>query len=414
MNLDQFRIIPPQVVGELKTILISGFTEYADVRIACSKTNSNYLIIPYKFDPNFAILVEISEDRLQIIKGGEMNLIYPFKNPENDLFYLAQFDENEKIKFLTSYKPNEYTFEWPIPANLSIDFKWIEQPKPFNIVEYAQKKGRVAIEFIVEFNDFKDSTIKAASIKKYLIPFNELVKTALLSNAKNLYNEKTIEKVLHIGFSKIEFKCLRSILEFDYNQSPQIQKSTIENITNLYFLLDCDDEKEIENYLKNFENSKIIVQYISILKNVINDKSRISSKVATPAKHQQSFALDRQRSVRLRKTIIKDQDSFFYEENVVGVLTLIEHDPQKKYSHFSLKSIVDDKPYKGRISQELRNRVEELAFTLVGQEYDCKINVTYTPESTTKQENYEYELVEIEPVVKTAVEYPNRDIMPSE
>jgi len=419
MQIDHSRLILPNVIGELTTILKSAFSDHTNARIDTSVTNSNFLVIPFiSKNVKYAILVEISESSLNILKGGEMNLIYPFEHPEKGFFYLAQLDdENDSIQKLAYYSPNDRDFEWPIPSNQSIDFKWVEKPKPFKLVEYAKQRNRIAIEFIVEFNDFKDSTIKAESIKKYLIPFNELVKTALLSNIgkeNKRYNAKTIEKVLHMGFSKIEFKCLSTILEFDFNQSPQSENSELTNILNLYYLLDCENEKEIENNFKNFQNPKLIVQYLTLLKNVISDRSRISSRLATPAKHEESFYLDRQRSMRLKKMISNDHESITYEENVVGVLVLLEHDPSKKYSHFSLKSIVDDKPYKGRISNDLRKSVEERSFKLVGQEYDCKLKVTFTPESTTHQEDYEYELIEIEPADKSVVEYPNREINTSE
>jgi hypothetical protein len=414
MNIYQPRTIPPQVIGDLKNIFISNFTEYLDARIARSNTNTKFLIVQFpENDSDYSILVEISDERLQILVGGEMNLIDPFITPEKGFFYLAKFDQNNEIELLYMYLPSERDFEWPIPSNLSIDFKWLEVEQKFDLTEYAIKKGRFALEIIVEFEKFKDSTIKLSSIKRYLVPFYEMVKTALLANSL-IYNSKTIEEKLNMGFSKIEFKCLHGILEFDYNRSPQLANLELESLTTLYLLLASDNEEEIFEYFKSFPDKKLIAQYISLLRKILEDKSLLKSKMATPDHFTSSFEIDRNRSRSLQKTITTKVTSVEYSESIVGVLTRLDYTTTKTHALFSLRSSSDDQVYSGTVSIEADKKLREEFVNFNSHEYECQLRITLIPESSTNDEKYKYELIDYTEIQKSEELYPNRDEKPSE
>ena len=403
MQIDHSRLIPPQIIGELSTILKSGFPEYANVRIDSTVTNSNYLIIPYGFDSDLAIIVEISKERLEIIKGGEMNLIYPFQNPEKGFFYLANFDEDGNIIYMNIFTGIEEGFEWPIPANLSVDMKWVETIQPFDIVDYAVKRGRYALEITVEFERFKDSNIKLSAIKRYLVPFHDMIKTAILSNSL-IYNDKNIETKLHMGFSKIEFKCLHGVLEFDYNQSPQLPNFELESLTNLYFLLAAESEEEVYNYFELFPDKKLIAQYISLLRKIVEDKSFFKSKMATPERYSNSFEFDRNRSRSIQKKIINRSQSISYDETVTGILTRIDYESSTRHPLFTIHSTTDEQAYSGKISKAADAKLHEESASILTHNYECKLRITFFPETSTKEEKYEYELTDFTKLEK--VEQP--------
>lgn len=403
MQIDHSRLITPKIIGKLSTILKSGFTEYANVRIDSSVTNSNYLVIPFGNKSDLAILVEISKERLEIIKGGEMNLIYPFQHPEKGFFYLAQFDDEGNIIYLNFLTGKEEGFEWPIPANLSVNMKWVETILPFDIVDYAVKRGRFALEITVEFENFKDSNIKLSAIKRYLVSFHDMIKTAILSNSLN-YNEKNIETKLNMGFSKIEFKCLHGVLEFDYNKSPQLPNLELESLTNLYFLLAAESEEEIYKYFELFPDKKLIAQYISLLRKIVEDKSYFKSKMATPEKHTNSFEIDRNRSRSLQKKVISRSECVSYNQTVTGILTRIDYDSSARHPLFSIHSSTDDQTYSGKISKAADAKLHEESASILTHNYECKLSVTFFPATSTKDEKYDYELVDFTKLEK--VEQP--------
>jgi hypothetical protein len=392
MQLNPSKQLPVEIIGSLKTTLISDFPGYVDVQIATSNTNANYLILPFKeYKPGYVLLVEISEERLKVIKTGEIGMIKPFENPEKGFFYIAKMDENMLVSELYIYKPDERDFEWPLPKNITNKLVFKEKQVEFDIREYAHKRGKIAIEFRVYFNDEKESTIKMSAIKRYLTPYYEIVKTALLSNTL-LYNEKNIEGLLHMGFSKIEFNCLFSVLECDDIRSPQELINNFEKLETLYHLFGCDDKEQINKYLESFNNKRMTALYISIIRKVLDDKSTVKSTFSTSDKISSSYSIEKKRYPVLKKTILEKVDPLKYDKEVTGALSRLDINIEKNMALFTLNELRNENPYTGRAVGEAYKKLTSNAIVFIEKEYECELKVTYTPPTDLKDEKYSYEL----------------------
>ena len=86
-----------------------------------------------------------------------------------------------------------------------------------------------------------------------------------------------------------------------------------------------------------------------------------------------------------------------FEENVSGKLTRIDYE-SSKIPHFALHSNTDDKVYIGIIDPALDESMTDIDLNFKGKEYDCRLKVIYSPESTGKREKYNYILLAISEV----------------
>jgi len=400
----EYKTIPVELIGELTTVLVSSVKKIINARIDQSITGVNYLVIPF-YPPNerFAILVEIGDERLDVIKNRAMKLVYPFKHPEKKLFYLAEIGGNDQIIKLAYLFFGQEKFDWPYFDSLDYDFKFIEKPKPFNLFNYSIERNRVAIEVIFESEDLMDN-MKIWSFKNFLMPFTELLKTAILANSLGI-NSNNLEQKLKLGFSKIEHKCLRAILEFDYNPKLHEESRVLENLKNLYLLLDADDKEEVIKYVESFNNKKIVPDLIKILRAIIANKATFKTKLATPDEDLKEIILNRSRSVN-KKTIMESaviNEPFI--QTIIGILTKLDFDP-KKAPLFSLYSTSTEEKICGKIVSELAKKMDDQEFNFKNREYKCEVEVVYTPESPLNKANFEYTLLEItdiEPVIQTEI-----------
>jgi len=203
-----------------------------------------------------------------------------------------------------------------------------------------------------------------------------------------------MEKVINFGFSKIEIKCLDSFLEGDCNQSLYYIPILLENLTNYHLLLAANTEDEIKKCLDCFQNKKVIPQYDAILWQIIKNKAVFNTKFATPAGHHNEVSFNRLRATKIKKILDSKLDPSSTDENVLGILTSL--DLQAKANHrFSLLSSIEHRPYQGIIDSALDKSIPELVLNFRGKEYNCRLQVTYTPASKLKDENYEYILMDI-------------------
>ena len=397
MFTPDYRSIPTDFIGELSTLLTTSVKEIIDARIDKSTTGATYLVIPF-LSPNeqFAILVEISEERLKAIKNRGMELIFPFLHPEKKLFYLAELDENNQIIKLAYLFPEQRKFDWPIPDSVDFDFNFTEIVTPFSLLQYSREKNRGVIEVIFEADDLMEN-MKIWSFKNFLLPFTDLIKTAILSNNLGV-NPQNIEKKLKLGFSKIEHKCLRSIIEFEFNPNLIEENTALENLKNMYLMLDADEKDELIKYIDGFSNKKIITDTIKILRAVISNKGSLKSQLAIPDEEFKQIFLNRSKAVRRKKMLESNVTSDPYKQTVTGVLTMLNFEPAKA-PLFALHTLEGDEKYYGKICPQLANSINEQTFSFNSTEYQFELEVIYTPETPLNKEKYDYTLLDVSEIV---------------
>ena len=387
-----YNLIPSELIGKLSTFLVSSVKEIINVRIDKSLTGTTFLVLPFKApDEQFAIMVEISEERLTMIKNRKMKLIFPFQHPENKIFYLAELDEKNQIKNIAYLLPELRKFDWPIPETLDFDLKFTEKQLKFSLIDYSKGRNRCAIEIIFESDDLKEN-MRVWSFQNVLLPFVEMVKTAILSN--NLYvNDNNLETKLKFGFTKIEHKCLRSILEFDVNPNFAEDNVILNNIENMYLMLDADQEELMKAQINYFSNKKIISDMIKIFRAVISNKGILKSQMATPEEEFKAILLNPSNSKKRKKWLDTSSSADPYPITVTGYLTRLDFEPQRA-PLFTLHAANDEK-YCGKIAPPMVKKMDEEHYNFRNTEYKCVLEVVYTPESISANEKYEYTLLHI-------------------
>lgn len=395
MFSENYTQIPPELIGELKTVLVSSVMEIINARIDKSVSGASYLVIPFMGDKfRFAILSELSTERVDAIRNRSMKLIYPFEYPEKKLFYLAEFDsDGQQIEKLAFMYPNQRQFDWPIPDNLDFNFSLIEKPTEFRLFEYSRERNRCAIELIFEAEDLQNN-MQIWAFKNLLLPFAELIKTAILSGTIHV-NPNNIDAKLKLGFTKVEHKCIRSILEFDLNPQLDGYNSVIQNIENTYLMLDADTSKEeMLEKAESFSNKKLVPDMIKILRSVISNKGILKSQFATTDEEFDAIVLNRANAKKKKKWLEVKISDEPYTQQVTGVLTMINFETRKE-PLFALHSTLDDQKYFGKICTEIAENIDEQTFKFNSTEYKCLLEVVYSPETPLAKEKYEYKLLSI-------------------
>lgn len=394
MDLSRKNVIPPNLLGPLKTTYVSAFIEYLDAEIVSSVTDVKYLklALTREKEEEYYYLVELSDARLQQINGGGMNVIYAFQKPEKGLIYVAHFDSENIIQKLWWVDPEVAELKWPISDSIKIDFKRLEESTPIDIVQYSKSRGRFVIDIHFEADGLKDN-MKLWAVKNFLIPYTELIKTVILDRNQSLPPNE-LDRVINLGFSKIEIKCIQAYLEGDYNESLYSTNIGLENLTNFHLLLEAQTEEEITKYLDCFKNKKVIPQYNAVLWQIIKNKAVLKTAYATPAGHHMKASLNKQSASKIKKILDEKLPPASYEQNIVGVLTRLDFQTSS-IPRFALLSSTDQQAYIGVIDSTLDKSFDEMALNFRGQEYDCRLHVTCTPESKFKPTGYEYKLMDI-------------------
>lgn len=393
MFIPDYNLIPSELIGELSTSLSTSVQEIINARIDKSQTGTTYLAIPFKA-PNdqYAILVEISDERLNAIKNRSMKLIFPFQHPEKKVFFLAELNENSQIIKLAYLFPEQRKFDWPIADNLDFDFTFIKKPSPFNLLSYAKGRNRCAIEMIFESKDLRDN-MRVWSFRNVLLPFAELVKTAILSNNLQV-NDNNFENKLKFGFTKIEHKCVRSILEFEANPNLPEENQMLERLHNVYLMLDADKEELMKEQVKNFSNKNIVPDMINIFRAVMNNEGTLKSQMATPDEEYKAILLNKSNSKKRKNWLEKSTSSAPYTKTITGFLTRLDFEPQKA-PLFTLHTAAGDDKFCGKIAPGLVKKMDEQHYNFKNTEYKCKLEVVFTSKSLAAKAKYDYTLLDI-------------------
>jgi hypothetical protein len=396
MLIRESQLVPPQILSGL----ISGchvplpYETPLELSIDKNPAGTHYLNLLISKDEEYAyrLLVEISKERLSLVASGEMCLALPFLYPENRIFYAAIFDSDGILTKLGWELPAAFEQSPPFPVDLSFAFCYDTSKPIFNLVEHAQRRGRVLIDLRIEAKSLR-SNVRYWSIKNFLIPFAELIKTALIDQHPD-FSAKTFEKYADFGLDCLETGFLHAILEFNYRIKLFDNYREYDNIVNLYALLQEDNEGKMIEDLGCFTNKKLIPDYIKVLRALITNNASLFTTVATPRGIVSQALFDCHRSINIKKILESRLLETSYEQTVVGILTKLDFN-RKGEPGFALHSTLDDQSFCGTIDTSIRDRICGSDFNFLNKEYQCLLNVIYTPESLVNKEKYDYFLLDI-------------------
>jgi hypothetical protein len=396
MLIQDSNLVPAQILSGLKAKYLAESANELPVQleIDVTPTGAYYLNLYIETIDEFeyCLLVEVSLERLQLVALGELQLSIPYLFPESGFCYAALFDQSGEISKLALVEPNEIKLKKLILENHIVTFD-LESKKPdVDLLKKAFIRRRIQIDLKVEAKSLK-SNVRYWSIKNFLIPFTELIKTALIDHHPT-YTAQTIEKSVDLGFNCLEIGSLHAILEFNFRPLLFYNHTEYDNIVNLYYLLHEDDEEKIIEFLGRFTNKKLIPDYIKVLRAIISNNATMSTTIVTPHEVLNQAYFDNQRSLNLKRFLESRLIVPPYDISVYGTLTKLDFN-KKGVPGFALQSTLDDQNYCGAIDQSVRDRITSNDFNFLNKEYQCLLNVTYTPESPLNKEKYDYILMDI-------------------
>ena len=76
-------------------------------------------------------------------------------------------------------------------------------------------------------------------------------------------------KLAKFKISSVKYNSLASTLEINYNTNLFGESVDLENITNLFSILNSNEETELIQNFEKFNNKKIISEYLKILNNLL-------------------------------------------------------------------------------------------------------------------------------------------------
>ncbi len=395
MYFEETKKLPAIVIGQLKPYYLLVVEDFPKISIDVALTGTKYLnyYISSKGEKQIRLLVEISDERIKMIASGEMPIDTVFREPEKEIFYSCLFKPDGSIDWLYYVLPEVIKKDCPIPPKLTTPFKIEVKLDDIDFKQLSVQRRRVTIDIYLTANTLQ-ANLKYWAVRGFLIPFTELVKTAML-NANTEYSPRNIEQGLNIGFSYIKLSSLRSTLEFDFHPNLFNNTRELDNLTTLYLLFNAETEEEILKYFNIFINKRIIHEYLKILRIILKNKARFETQIAAPNKFYDKSVFDEARTERIRKIISEKIPFTEYEEEVRGKLVGLELKSPTSPT-FTVFGTLDDMTYHGKISESFRGKIPEQEFNFSGREYIFKLKTKYTPENGIKQEKYEYTLLEIE------------------
>lgn len=385
--------VPLTLIKGLRPYLLLEFYDYPYLTIA--KNNSGTLFINYylsgKNDSYNHLITEISTERLDLLLKGEIDLKYCFENSENKIVYLSNFNAKGEINVLNLLDFNVFKENNQIPLNYEFDFEIEDRHKVIDLKIKSVQREKILVDIYLQANNLS-SSLKYWALKNFLIPFSELVRTSLLNNS-NQYTSHNLDKNINLGFNNFNLASLSATMEMNFNSNLFGDSQDLENLNNLFLVFNSTEEKDVINSFDNFSNKKIISEYLKILNVIIKNDACLKSKLAAPNDYYSEMYISKKEAQKIKQIINEKIPVIEDIEEIQGYLLELSFD--KLNPTFTMSASLEDFKYKGKIGNDLIQKISENQFTFISREYLFKVHTLYIPETSKSMEQTSRTLLDI-------------------
>lgn len=385
--------LPPSLLKGLRPYLLLEFYDYPYLTVDTNNTGTLYLnyYLSGKDEVFNHLLIEISHERLKMLLAGDYTLKQVFDSPELDLIYHAQYNRAGEVTELGILELSIFNELNPIPVDYEIDYEYEAESETVDLQLKSVQRGRILVDVYLQANSLK-SSLKYWAIKSFLIPFSELVRTSLL-NQSSQYTSHNLDKSVNLGINRFAISSLASTIELNYNSDLFGKSEELDNITNLFLVLNAKDEETLIKSFDNFPQKKIISEYIKVLNVIIKNDATLNTKIAAPNNYFSETFISKKEAQALKKIINEKIPIVEDIEEVEGYLLELSFD--KTSPTFSMSASNEDLKYKGRIDEALIKRINQIEFTFLTKEYLFIINMVYVQATSKSPEKITRTLIDI-------------------
>jgi hypothetical protein len=385
--------LPSSLLKGLRPYLLLEFYDYPYLTVDTNNTGTLYLnyYLSGKDEVFNHLLIEISHERLKMLLAGDYSLKQVFDSPELDLIYHAQYNRAGEVTELGILELSIFNELNPIPVDYEIDYEYEAESETVDLQIKSVQRGRILVDVYLQANSLK-SSLKYWAIKSFLIPFSELVRTSLLDNSSQ-YTSHNLDKNINFGINKLAINSLATTLELNYNSDLFGKSNELENITNLFLVLNAKDEETLIKSFDNFSHKKIISEYIKVLNVIIKNDATLNTKIAAPNNYFSETFISKKEAQAIKKIINEKIPNVEDTEEIQGYLLELSFD--KTSPTFSMSASFEELKYKGRIDEALVKRISEIEFTFLTKEYLFTIHTLYVPETSKSPEKITRTLIDI-------------------
>lgn len=385
--------LPSTLLKGLRPYLLLEFYDYPYLTVDTNNIGTLYLnyYLSGKDDVFNHILIEISQERLKMLLTGDYTLKQAFDSPEQDIIYHAQYNRAGQVIDLGIIELALFNELNPILADHEIDYEYQPETETVDLQIKSVQRGRILVDVYLQANSLK-SSLKYWAIKSFLIPFSELVRTSLL-NQSSKYTSHNLDKSVNLGINRFAISSLASTIELNYNSDLFGNSEELENIANLFLVLNAKDEDTLLKSFDNFPQKKIISEYIKVLNVIIKNDATLNTKIAAPNNYFSETFITKTEAQALKKVINEKIPNVEDTEEILGYLLELSFD--KTSPTFSMSASLEELKYKGRIDEALVKRISEIEFTFLTKEYLFTIHTLYVPETSKSPEKITRTLIDI-------------------
>ncbi len=372
----------------LKVLEVLDYADFPLLTLEIDEIGNKYLsyLIRIVDKEEIRAILQISQDRVNCIKSGEMSIIAAFDNAENRSVYVAAFNldtgSNTSAYLLPSayfnslkYIDEEYTYFMEPPHAPTF--------RPAELIGLAVRKQKLVLDLYLQSSNLI-SSVKPYAIFNIVVPIVNILKDFLKIDARN--------QDQHFAFSHFREASLGVTIEINFSPS-FFEPNEMEQLSTLMYLLKSETKEDLQQIISRTKSDRHWKPYNSIIKAIIVNRATLNTAYANPLTNEIQFAaIDAPKAKRIAAVLAEEFNNIVDVEQVVGYF--LEIDIDVKEPSFKIGIPEDNHTIRGKIDASIVEKIKNTEINIGKRKYLFSVRTVFTPETTTKSELTRHYLVD--------------------
>jgi len=370
--------------------------EYLDFQdipsLALEKDPAGTLYLSYLVEINnyteLRTLISVSEIRLKEILSGHISLNDAFNIAESEFVYFISFKLTNGVQSeVLIYPLFEFITINPIPEDYLIPITFNEiEPILENqeLISYAVKKNKIILDFYLK-SDQLNNNIKPWAVNKVFQPVVEMTKSFLE------IDQRQADHLL--AYSNLRQSSLGISIEITHHPTIFEESKEIGQIRKVIYLLNAQSKEDLQKIINSSKNEAYLKHYVNVINTIIEKNATLCTAIADPISRTIIESKLNRKSANIIKIIIDETLQNITDiEEYIGYF--LEIDVDKKEPSFKFHSIDEDVTIKGKIAEDVLEKLKADMINIGKENYSFTIKTIYKPETTVNPEKTVHYLLE--------------------